>query len=229
VQFKQSLAVANALLRIERRYHDPPRSNEIYAVEGLRGGAAILMVASFEVYLRELSYEVVDTLRRAGKPVTFSKLPPQMQEYTVYQTLSIAMRGPRYGPSTQRIDRLPDIRRAAQLILSDIVDPSAFGDTSGNPDAERLKEICKHLGMTDVFKQIRPTFDTRWKSSTHSTFIGDTLNAIVQRRHVVAHTAAALNISRADLREGLRFLRILAEVLDVHFRSHLRQVRRNAV
>lgn len=41
------------------------------------------------------------------------------------------------------------------------------------------------------------------------TFVSDKLDEIVRRRRSVAHTASALDVSRADIRESVRFLRTL--------------------
>ena len=59
-------------------------------------------------------------------------------------------------------------------------------------------------------------------------FVGDKLDEIVQRRHRVAHRADALAISRHDLKEGGRFLSLLAEVLDIEAGLHTRKLCRLA-
>src|SRR5262249_21151102 len=54
-----------------------------------------------------------------------------------------------------------------------------------------------------------------------ATFVPDKLNEIVQRRHRVAHTGAALDITRSQLNESLKFLPILSTWLDAQLRSHV--------
>jgi hypothetical protein len=53
-EYEASLARARHLHRIEvATYRDPPPLVDQVAVEALRGGATVLMVASFERYLKE--------------------------------------------------------------------------------------------------------------------------------------------------------------------------------
>ena len=96
--YKRSLATAAALMRIERKFHDPPRANEVASVEGLRGGAAVIMVAAFEQFLVELCPELLSPVRNPY--VQFQALPPEMQTRSVFGTLEGAMKAPRYVPRT---------------------------------------------------------------------------------------------------------------------------------
>ncbi len=59
------------------------------------------------------------------------------------------------------------------------------------------------------------------------SFVEDKLQEIVNRRHVVAHTADALKITRGNLKESLRFLEILAEVLDAELDNHIKTATKN--
>ena len=47
---------------------------------------------------------------------------------------------------------------------------------------------------------------------------------IVNRRNKVAHTANALDIGRAELRESVRFLRIVAVLLDCELAQQVRKL-----
>ncbi len=54
-QFKESLQMAEELMKLERQnYKNSPRTVEQNVVEGLRGGAIVLMVAAWESFLKQL-------------------------------------------------------------------------------------------------------------------------------------------------------------------------------
>lgn len=219
--FKSSLELALALMKIERdSYADPPLPNEISAVLGLRGGAAVLMVAAFERFINDLCPEALQPL--VAVPVTFGKLPDKVQVRSVFGTLSSALDGPRFGPKGLKVDRLPAILIAGQQVLSQTVNPGVFGETGGNPNSEALKEIFGDAGIADLFNTIKLPFEKRWNSPTNDRFIKDTLDSILDRRHLVAHKADALAISRRDLRDAVRFLRSLGETLDQVLRASVR-------
>ena len=94
------------------------------------------------------------------------------------------------------------------------LDPEAFSATYGNPNGDTVTQLLKRLGIADPLRSIRPIFDRHWKKLECETFLKDKLDEIVNRRHRVAHSADALNIGRRDLRESLRFLRVLGKALD---------------
>ena len=119
---------------------------------------------------------------------------------------------------------MPDIDSAARLVLSGSINPTAFSITCGNPSPATVKAIFDNLGFSDVFGTIRSEFETRWGRPEAHTFISDKLSEIVNRRQVVAHTANALNIGRSDLRQAVRFLRILAEILDKHINKYISEI-----
>jgi len=102
-----------------------------------------------------------------------------------------------------------------------VVNPLAFSDTGGNANPHNVKEMFACLGVTDIFGQIKKRFDSCWRKPTAATFIPDKLDEIVNRRHIVAHTADALKITRSDLNESLKFLKILARLLDIELRKHV--------
>src|SRR5260370_3537304 len=69
-----SLGLAESLLNLESQYSDPPNIYDQQTVEGLRGGAVILMVAAFEYFLKSAIVEHLNKLIQPTK-VPFSKLP----------------------------------------------------------------------------------------------------------------------------------------------------------
>ncbi len=226
-EFRRSVQAAEQLVWIDSRgYQDPPHPKNQRAVQGLRGGAAVIMVAAFEEYLRASHEEGMKRLIRGRRKIDFSRLPPTLQVHSVFTTLELAMRGSRYGgPNLDRILRLTDIEVASSIVVSRVVNPPAFRIGSGNPNHEAVKESFKAAGLLDVFRKVKPEFDSRWPTATHETFVQDTLDTIVNRRHQVAHTANALNISRKDLRDAIAFFRVLGPTLDFVLLEHIEACR----
>ena len=184
------------------------------------------MVAAFEEFLRTMTQDHVSTL--SDPRLDFSKFPDELQVQSVFGTLREALDGPRFGVSGSEVSRLPTVFAAGQLVLSRLANPAAFGLANSNPNSESVRQIAHNLGIRQLFPSIKPDFDRRWGPATHATFVQDKLDEIVTRRHSVAHTASALGISRQDLSEAIRFLRLLGETLERHFRLELGKVARQA-
>ncbi|MDQ2713668.1 MAG: MAE_28990/MAE_18760 family HEPN-like nuclease [Chloroflexota bacterium] len=225
LEFEDSLKMVEELLKIEKKYDNPPRLKDQKAVQGLRGGAVILMVAAFENFLRRTISEHLRELTVHPK-VSFDKLPPRMKVNCVFLTLDNAMKGP---PSRGKVERLPDIERACQLVLSETINPDFFTDTKSNPNAKNVKSIFLEIGLEDIFDQVKNTFDRIWKKPIHQTFIEDKLDEIINRRHRVAHTADTLQITRSDLNESIKFLKILSSVLDSQLKKHISAILKSRV
>src|SRR5207249_5356140 len=49
---EEALQMVDGLLSLESRFPDPPSDADAKVVRGLRGGAAVLMVAAFEEFMR---------------------------------------------------------------------------------------------------------------------------------------------------------------------------------
>lgn len=223
-QFKESLSTAEELLKIEKaNYSNPPKQQEQKPVQGLRGAVAVLVVASFEQFLKECIEEYLAKLT-AHPPVTVSKLPNCMQVCNTYNTLESAMKGPRYQKPIPKKDRLSHVDSACKKVVSEAVNPSAFIITGGNPSSDTVKDMMKDLDMPDIFNTIQNEFTRKWKKPEANTFLVDKLNEIVGRRHVVAHTANALNITRTQLNESIRFLRIFAELIDGRVKDKVNEI-----
>ncbi|HLT47278.1 MAG TPA: HEPN domain-containing protein, partial [Rubricoccaceae bacterium] len=154
--------------------------------------------------------------------------PEPLQVQTVYGGLNLALDGPRHQVPGPRIQRLPAIRVASSRVASDVLNPAAFEGTGGNPGKKNTKELFKRVGIPDIFAISHARFVRKWGAPVATSFIGDKLEEIVQRRHKVAHRADALTISRVALRESERFLRVLSEVLDIEMGYHIRALCRNA-
>lgn len=221
-QFKESLQMAEELIKIEiKNYKDPPPPKQQKAVEGLRGGAAVLIVAAWENFLKQLVEEKLTYLTIQPKKVSFGKLPIRMQTHCVFQTLESAMKGPRFQKSN-KIDRIPNIERACNRVISRTVNPEAFSETRSNPNPETVKEMFQNIGINNMFRDIKANFEMKWKQSVPDTFIEDKLIEILNRRHAVAHEADALKISREDLKDYVKFMKIVAPLFEKHLRQHIK-------
>src|SRR5947207_1431041 len=114
-KFRASLGLAEELMRLEAAYPDPPPPADEAKVRGLRGGAAVLMVAAFEGYLRSGVAELLRPL--VGPPhKPLSSLPEVVQVSSIFESLEFALYGPRHGKLGKKIDRLPEVVAAASKV-----------------------------------------------------------------------------------------------------------------
>lgn len=168
-EFKLSLGMAEELMRIDRiGYRNPPRRDEQLAVQGLRGGAVVLMVAAFESFLRAVFEEHLDAFASVPPKRQLSVLPMNMQVHHVFTTLSWAMNGVPHRLAGSRASRIPEIENASRMIISGALNTAAFCETGGNPHPPTVKEMYKAVGVSDVFSVITPQFEKEWKSPVAS-------------------------------------------------------------
>jgi len=207
--------VAERLMMEERLLPDPPPSTQESMTRALRGGAAVLMVAAFEAFLDDMVEEWVAYIAAQNPPIIYDLFPEGMRVHDTFTSLGLALNGPKYGAAGTKAALIPAIRAASAMVIAKTLNPTAFSGTAGNPSKDAVKDLLKRIGMTDAFNQIKPKFESKWRRPVSETFVGDKLEEVVQRRHRVVHRADALSIARSDLKEGERFLRIFAEVLDV--------------
>jgi hypothetical protein len=172
------------------------------------------MVAAFENWLKESFAESLSLINTAVPPCTYAKLPLILQAEAAWTGLEYAMRGGTGSPKLEKFQRLPDVLDTARRIHNGEVIADAVAKTAGNPNAAQVKIIYKMIEYSAPLSKIKPAFDAAWGTPTAKTFIQDTLDIIVGRRHVVAHTASILNTSRNDLADWQRFLGLLVAVLD---------------
>lgn len=219
-EFTDSLSIAEELLKIESGYSNPPRSHEQKAVQGLRGSVAILVVASFERFLKECIEEHLTSLT-THPSVDLTTLPDEIRICSTFTTLERAMKGQRFHKAPPKKDRLPDVEAACRKVMSNVVNPDSFSSVGANPSSERVAEMMKNLAIRDVFTVLHARFERKWRRPVAHSFVRDKLDEIVNRRHRVAHTALALGITRGQLKESVRFMKILAELLDGEIRKHI--------
>lgn len=228
-QFKESLELATSLKKIERaEYPANPTSANQSPVKGLRGGAAVLMVAAFEFFLARLFEEEISKLNTIPVSIDFDKLPDQLKNKSVYHGLNRAMNGPLFQAKPPKVDRIPEILAACKLLINGQINPKAFSETGSNPNGDTVKEKFKEVGLQDIFGKIKNDFETKWNAPVAHDFIKSKLDEIVRTRHVVAHTADTLNITRSNQNEAFKFLKIIAELLEKELINHIKQVKKNA-
>lgn len=223
IQFKDSLELANSLKKIERNnYSATPKTNEQPFVKSLRGGAAVLMVASFEFFIRKLFEENISKLNTIPPTIDFSKLPDELQVKSVFHGIKRAMDGPAYEAKPPRVQRIQSILDASKLLINEHINPETFSETGSNPNSATVKEKFKEIGLINIFNIIKNDFEAKWGQAVSVNFISDKLDEIVRTRHVVAHTADTLNITRKSQNEAIRFLKILAELLEKELEKHIK-------
>jgi RiboL-PSP-HEPN len=213
-EFTNSLGLARELISLEALYADPPSPADTPKVEALRGGAVVLMVAAFEQYLRALFAEHLSGLLGPPPPVLFGSLPEKLRVASVFHGLDYAMKGPLHGAVSGRAARLPEVVGTANRVAQGLVNVEALAQTRGTPDSAQVRSMCSNLALQDCFAVITPHFEVTWGTPVAATFVADKLDEIVGKRHLIAHTAAILNISRTDLNTWPGFLDAVAQALD---------------
>lgn len=146
-----------------------------------------------------------------------------MRVNCVYLSLDYAMKGTKYEQST-KMQRLPEIDRVCRMLVSETFNPQALSETGGNPNPATVKEMFKNVGISNIFKKIKSNFERDWGQPVANLFIEGKLDEIVQRRHKVAHTADVLNVTRNALHESIKFLKIIAYLLDLELKKHIKQI-----
>jgi hypothetical protein len=222
IQFNEGLKMAEELLKLEREYHNPPRQSEQNVVQGLRGGAAVIMVAAWENFIKQLMEEELTELTTIPHKVDFVKLPDEMRIHSIFQTLERAIKGPLFQEAPPKIQRLESIESACKIVISGTVNPLAFNDIGSNPSPKTVKKMFLNVGIKNIFIDIKSDFESKWGCSVASTFIENKLEEVINRRHVVAHKADALNISRSDLKQSIKFLKVLSSLLERYLKNHIK-------
>lgn len=210
--FRQSLAIAQALIALEATYPDPPSEAESLTVQGLRGGATVIMVASFEDYLESMFAEHLARFDGNPPPIALASLPMRIQQLGTFTTLRCALRGPRFQDTT-RESRLPLVYAAVERLASGRIDPVAMSEMPASPSPENVESLFRAVGLPKVFARVTQQYEAI-AGPVAKTFLKDKLREVVATRHVVAHTGRALNVSRSKLTEWVDFLDVVAKLLD---------------
>lgn len=227
-EFQELLAVSRELLKLERRLKEPPVSSQARQSNGLKGGAAVLMVAAFEGFIQDVVAERLGHIAAKIPYIDACDLHEAVWLHQVFESLNRAMKGhPLAPPPPMKRDRLPNVYLASRSILNGNLDPRIFCDTMGNPNPKNLRLLFKNIGVSDILEKVKPQFDIRWKSPTAATFVEDKLQEIIDLRNRVAHGANMRGIARRDLAEAVRFLEVLSAVIDQELARHINQMLRS--
>lgn len=216
-----SLSIVRGLLRLEQKYADPPSTQDALTVEGLRAGCAVLVVAAFEEFLKSCFRDELSKLQ--SKALTFAKLPEKFQVEAVFKQLHLALEG-----TGKKSERLPEIYRASARVARFEINPEAMSKTQSNPSPTTVSQLFKDVACEKIFDVVRPRFERVWGAPVASTYPRDKLEEIVSRRHEVAHSGRALNVSRLSLDESVKFIRALSSSLELELRAHLRTLASSA-
>lgn len=220
-EYESSLGRAAALRKIEtKHYRDPPPPAERGAVEALRGGATVLMTAALERYLREAIEEYVGAVAVAAGDTRHPKLPQKLVDCNDLNFVDWLIRSNRI----KKAQKLSEIRRVYKEVSDGKFVPESFSRLRANPGPQTVKELFRGLGIEDAFGEIEGRFGRHYKAPFSAGFVAAKLNSIVERRNDVAHEGAALNISRSDICEWLRFLSCFAKATDNALREHTRSI-----
>ena len=220
--FLNSLTLAIELIRLDN-YDEPLLPKDRNIVLGLRGGAAILMAASFESFLNSLPETHMNILIIDYSTIDFSKLPKKMQITNVFKTLDRAMKT-KFGAATKKIDRIIDIRSACSIILEDQINSNAFILGGKNPRPDVISKCFKIIGKRRIFEKVTIEFQKKWGTKVPTQFIKDKLNEIVNRRNIVAHKSIASRITKKDLIESIKFIMIMAKLLDNIYKNQIYKI-----
>jgi hypothetical protein len=216
-EYEASLARARRLHRIEvATYDDPPPLADQVAVEALRGGATVLMVASFERYLKEALEEFVDLIAKQALVTSHEKLSNDFVEYNDFNFFNWLIRESRLP----RKEKAEELKRVAQLVAGDGFVPEAFSRTRANPGPSTVRELFREFGVRNPVHSIESNFPRHYRKPFPIGFVEQTLTSIVSRRNEVAHGGFSLSISRSDLRDWIGFLSALGRAADNTLRDH---------
>ncbi len=224
-KFQDALKSVDALLELESAFTDPPTPADIHHVRALRASVAVLLIASFEYYVRSSISEVLSPFSISPPRVPFERLPEKLRVNGVFLPLEHAMKGPHYSAGKERYEKLPGVRQVCMLISQGCIGIDGVAETRSNIDAGTLHSLCDKIGLENVFDKIYVDFCKMWKKQETKTFIRDKLEEIVGKRHAVAHTANATNLSRSDIALYRKFINVLARCIDTRLRDHIRQIR----
>ncbi len=227
-EFKESLALSVALIKLEKKYPATPDVIDRPFVKGLRGAAAVLMVASFEFFVRRIFEENISTLNTNPPSIDFSKLPSKFLEKNIFHSLKRTMEGPQFIAKPPLPQRIEDTINMCRLLINEHLNPDAFSETGSNPNGERVKEKFNEIGVENIFGKIKINFQKDWKTPVADTFIKDTLDSIVKNRHIVAHTADTLNITRQSLNDNMKFLKVLSKQLEKEIKKQVKHLAKSA-
>ena len=214
-----SIRAVRALINLEAVYEDPPKPEERDTVAGLRGAIIVLVLASFEGFLGTLFEEELDRIVDAKVPLTF--YTEELQASAIFASLEHATKGDHSTRGMKRAERIPDLMAAARAVAIGAFVPRAMSSTQSNPNSDCVNRMFKAVGRLSVLREIGPLFELKWGIPVSVNHCVETLDALVLSRNRVAHTADSSHLLRTDLESSVRFIEVLAELLEADLKSHI--------
>lgn len=220
-QFQRSLTRAEKLRRLDiRQFADPPAPADQDAVEALRSGAVVLMVASLEQYLKDALQECVEIIAIKARVTTHQALEARFVQHNDSNFFHYLANERRFDKAT----KLAEIKRVSKLVAADHFVVESFNRTRSNPGPKTVKDLLNDYGIQDPFGVIEGHLPLHYKKPFPQGFAAASLEALITRRNEVAHGAYGLTISRVDLEEAIAFLKGFVKALDNTLRDRTRLV-----
>lgn len=212
---------------IEDGYPDPPTTGFETAVVGtLRAAVAVLMVASFEEFVRSVFAENLDLLLRPVSGFSLSKYHSQLHLESIFCGLQRALDGDRSG-KRRDLSRRPEIMAICNIIIGDEIVVDALSDVGANPKGTRIVKMLERVGLKSPSDALDKRYAAR-HGPCAAGYVVARLDSIVNLRHSVAHTGRALIIPRTQLDDNLLFLAQAAEVIEATLTAFVRMAKANA-
>ena len=215
--FNQSINMIDALLALESGYEEPSNASDTDAVNGLRGGALVLLVACFENYVKSHVAHFVTELNVhfiSSNEYDFDKLPERIVVLHYFSNVE------KFIKMGKVADRVVLAKKLYINTIAGKMDGDMFADTRANPNSANVKSIFNNINVENIFNAIREDFISSWGRREIDDFISEKLNEIVGKRHEVAHTAR-LSLSREDLKTYVRFIKIICASINSFLARHL--------
>lgn len=137
--FRASIAIAETLMKREQRFSDPPIQRQVKIVQGLRGAAAVLMVAAFENFLKEVVEELLYELTHHPLRFNPDKLPKDMLFHNLRLTINRSLHGPFANPD-DREEKIHGYKQASQIVINGVVNSQVFSEIArSNPNSKKVR------------------------------------------------------------------------------------------
>jgi hypothetical protein len=150
-------------------------------------------------------------------------IPKCIRYHNAYSVLDHAIKGRGLSNEelTDKVQRIEGIEEACKRVMKLQIEPAHFSETANNPGAVVLDKMCKNIGIFDVFARINRHIEDTRSIPVSKTYSRDKIDEIMNRRHLVAHTASVLNVSRLDLKMSLEFLGMTTDCLGQLVSKHV--------
>jgi len=220
-EFNANLGRARHLRILEKKhFKDPPASADQGAVEALRGGAVVLLVATLETYIVDAIEEHVEVIGLKAGKTTHASLAAKFVQHNDFSFINWIVRDARQS----KTERVLELKRVARLIANDGFVLESFSRIRANPGPEAIKELIREFGVTDALKVVEGNFRRHYKKPFSAGFMEATLSNIISRRNEVAHEGYSLTITRTDLGNWIGFVAAFVKATDNTLRDHTRGI-----